>query len=152
LLLLVSAACSVVHRCDAFAATSGFQQLVPFGFVAFAYLYPALAASVGDIFDGHGVSPVAADSGFFSSGVGALRSSSVLRGLFGFKISHPRNFSVVLSDGLTKGMMFSVQRCCQQQKGPVRLSARDPSERFSTLLTRLQSQQLAGVQCLSARY
>jgi len=33
----------------------------------------------------------------------------------------------------------------------MRLSARDPSERFSTLLTRLQSQQLAGVQCRSAR-
>ena len=48
--------------------------------------------------------------------------------------------------------MFSVQRCCQQQKGPVRLSARDPFERFSTLLTRLQSQQISGMQSYSARY
>ena len=40
----------------------------------------------------------------------------------------------------------------KQQKGPARLSARDPFERFSTLLTQLQSQQLAGVQGHSARY
>ena len=66
MLLLVSASGPVVHRCDAFAATGSFQQLVPFGFVALAYFYPALAASVAYIFDGHGVSPVAADSGFFS--------------------------------------------------------------------------------------
>jgi hypothetical protein len=101
LLLLVSASGPVVHRGDAPATASGFQQLVPFGLVAFTYLYPAFAASVGDIFDGHGVSPVAADSGFFPSGIGVLRSSSFLRGLFGFKISHPRNFSVVSSDGFT---------------------------------------------------
>ena len=99
--ILVSASGPVVHRCDAPAATGSFQQLVPFGLVAFTYLYPAFAASVAYIFDGHGVSPVAADSGFFSSGIGALRSASVLRGLFGFRISHPRNFSVVLSDGFT---------------------------------------------------
>ena len=40
----------------------------------------------------------------------------------------------------------------KQQKGPVRLSARDPFERFSTLLTRLQSQQISGMQSYSARY
>jgi len=44
------------------------------------------------------------------------------------------------------------QRCLQQRKGPVRLSARDPFERFSTLLTRLQSQQISGMQSYSARY
>jgi hypothetical protein len=71
----------------------------------------------------------------------------------GEKISLPANFLSVSFEGLCICILVSPnQRCYQQRKGPVRLSARDPSERFSTLLARLQSQQLAGVQCRSARY
>ena len=75
------------------------------------------------------------------------------RDTFGEYISQSLNNSAIFFEGFKVRILVSPnQRCYQQQKGPVRLSARDPSERFSTLLTRLQSQQLAGVQCRSARY
>lgn len=44
-------------------------------------------------------------------------SSSFLRGLFGFKISHPRNFSVVSFDGFTKGIMFSSLKLSGGRRG-----------------------------------
>ena len=75
------------------------------------------------------------------------------RDTLGEYISQSLNCSAVFFEGFKVCILGPPnQRCYQQQKGPVRLSARDPFERFSTLLTRLQSQQISGMQSYSARY